>query len=304
MSSGQVRVFATMRNEAERLPYFFAHYRSLGAGHFLIVLNDSNDDSEALLSDQPDVSLWRTSAGYKASRFGVDWTTWLQFRYGHDEWCLTVDADELLIYPHHDKRSLQELTARLDETGATALGALMLDLFPKGPLGQQSHQPGQDPTQVLNWFDAGPYRATRQEPAKNLWMQGGTRDRSFFSKTPERAPTLNKFPLVRWNRRFAYMNSTHSLLPPRLNLEWDGPKSVSDDTRLSGALLHTKFLPGVTRRAVEEKARKQHFGQPDQFDAYYDWLASDPDLWHSDATAYKGWRQLVELGLLSSGGWD
>ena len=300
----QIRAFTTIRNEAQRIPHFLSHYRALGVGHFLFVLNDCDDESEELLIDQPDVSVWRTKASYKTSRFGVDWTTWLQFRYGHGAWCLTVDADELLIYPHHDQRRLSELTARLEETGATALGALMLDMFPKGRLSEHCYVPEQDPTDVLNWFDASPYRAIRQDPAQNLWLQGGTRDRAFFADTPDRAPTLNKFPLVHWSRRFAYMNSTHSLLPPKLNLEWDGPESVTGDQRLSGALLHTKFLPDSTERALEEKQRQQHFGQPDLFDKYYEWLASDPELWHSGATAYKGWQQLEELGLLSRGGWD
>ena len=304
IAQGQIRAFTTVRNELARLPHFLSHYRDLGVGHFLFVLNNSDDGSEAYLTDQHDVSVWRTNASYKASRFGVDWTMWLQFRYGHKAWCLCVDADELLIYPHCDSRDLTALTNRLDQIGATALGALMLDLFPKGPLGRQRYSPEQDPTEVLQWFDAGPYRAQRQLPAQNLWVQGGPRDRVFFFDRPERAPTLNKFPLVQWNRRFAYVNSTHALLPPRLNLEWDGPESVSGDTRLSGVLLHTKFLPGVVARSKEEKARKEHFGRPEDFDAYYDWLTSGPDLWDDKATKLHGWQQLMEMGLLSNGGWD
>ena len=138
---GQILAFTTLRNEAQRLPYFLAHYRRLGVGHFLIAANDSDDGSVDMLADQPDVSLWRTDASYKASRFGVDWMTWLQFRYGHDAWCLSVDADELLIYPHWTTRDLRALTARLDQTGACALGTMMLDLFPKGGLGQQIYHP-------------------------------------------------------------------------------------------------------------------------------------------------------------------
>lgn len=300
---GQVRAFVTARNEYTRLPYFLSHYRALGVGHFLFVLNNSDDPSQAFLADQPDVSLWRTDASYKAARFGVDWITWLQFRYGHRAWCLTVDVDELLIYPHWDTRNLTALTERLTQTGTPALGALMLDLYPKGPLDRPTYTPGQDPAEVLQYFDAGPYRAQRQWPAQNLWVQGGPRDRAFFADRPARAPTLNKLPLVHWNRRFAYMNSTHSALPPRLNCAWDGPACISGDTRLSGALLHTKFLPDVVTRSREEKRRKEHFGQPGDFDRYYDWLSSAPDLWHDKAVPYKGWRQLLDMGILSDGGW-
>lgn len=301
---GQILAFTTLRNELPRLPHFLAHYRRLGVGHFLMVANDSSDGSAEFLVDQPDVSLWSSDASYKASRFGVDWMTWLQFRYGNGAWCLSVDADEILIYPHWDSRDLHALTRRLEDTGATALGALMLDLYPKGPLGQGQYMPGQDPTEWLGWFDAGPYRVTRQMPKQNLWLQGGARERVFFPDRPHRGPTLNKLPLVKWSRRFVYANSTHSALPPRLNLEWDGPAAISGDTRLSGALLHTKFLPGVIERSGEEKRRREHFGQPDQFDAYYDGIAEAPDLWNPQSTRYEGWQQLAALGLISSGGWD
>lgn len=298
-----VLAFSTARNEYTRLPHFLTHYRTLGVGHFLFVLNNSDDASEAFLADQPDVSLWRTHDSYKASRFGVDWTTWLQFRFGNRHWCLTVDVDELLVYPHSDTRTLSDLTARLAQTNATAMGALMLDMYPKGPLDQATYTPGQDPTEILQYFDAAPYRAQRQFPAQNLWVQGGPRDRAFFADHPARAPTLNKLPLVHWNRRFAYLNSTHSALPPRLNHAWDGPACISGDDRLSGALLHTKFLPDVVTRSREEKMRQEHFGQPEDFDAYYDWLSSAPDLWHDQSVAYQGWCPLMEMGLISNGGW-
>jgi len=303
ISPGDILAFTTVRNEASRLPYFLEHYRSLGVGHFFFVANDCSDGSEQMLAEQPNVSLWRTDHSYKASRFGVDWTTWLQFRYGHGSWCLCVDADELLIYPHWTERDLSALTGQLEATGAAALGALMLELYPKGPLGSQSYTPNQDPTHVLKWFDAQPYRASRQMPKQNLWVQGGVRERVFFADRPERSPTLNKLPLVKWHRRNAYVNSTHSLLPSRLNLQWDGPPAISSDTRLSGVLLHTKFLPGIVERSQEEKTRREHFGQPDQFDRYYDGVIAAPDLWTQSSIAYEGWEQLTQLGLMATGGW-
>ncbi|MDA5093035.1 glycosyltransferase family 2 protein [Aliiroseovarius sp. KMU-50] len=301
---GQILAFTTLRNEMQRLPHFLEHYRNLGIGHFLMVANDCSDGTQEFLTEQPDVSLWRTDASYKASRFGVDWLNWLQFRFGNAKWCLTVDVDEILIYPHWQTRDLHALTARLELSGANALGAMMLDLYPKGPLGAGTYSAGQEPTELLNWFDPSPYRATRQMPMQNLWLQGGARERMFFADCPERGPTLNKLPLVKWNRRFAYANSTHSALPPKLNLEWSGPKAISGDARLSGVLLHTKFLPDIVERSQEEKQRGQHFGQPDQHDAYYDGVVGAPDMWYDHAVLYQGWKQLCALGLMSTGEWN
>ncbi len=48
-----------------------------------MVDNGSTDGSAELLAGEPDVSLWTTGTSYKASRFGVDWLTWLQVLHGH-----------------------------------------------------------------------------------------------------------------------------------------------------------------------------------------------------------------------------
>lgn len=289
----------TVRDEALRLPYFLDHHRALGVRQFLIVDNDSTDGSRDFLAAQPDVSLWHTQASYKAARFGVDWSMWLLMRYGHGQWCLTLDADELLVYPHMETRSLRELGLYLDQQGAPAMGALMVDLYPKGPINSVELGVGQAPTQVLTHFDSGPYRATRQKPKQNLWVQGGARERVFFFDDPRRGPTLNKLPFVRWNRRYAYVNSTHSMLPPRINHAYDGP----GESRLCGALLHTKFLPDVTTKAEEEKRRRQHFRYSERFDDYHDAVIAAPDFYHDGSVAYEDWRQLERLGLISRGAW-
>ncbi|MFM2390248.1 MAG: hypothetical protein RLZZ437_1803 [Pseudomonadota bacterium] len=298
---GQDAVLAvmTVRNEMLRLPYFLDHHRRLGVDHFLIVDNASDDGTAEYLAAQQDVSLWSTPHSYRLSRFGVDWTTWLQNRYAHGHWCLTLDADELFIYPYWETRDLRALTGWLDGLGQTALPAMMLDLYPDGPLGQADYAPGDDPTQVLAWFDAGNYGIKRQEPLGNLWIQGGVRGRVFFAADPRRAPTLNKTPLVKWHRSYAYVNSTHQILPPHLNHHFgcDGMELTS------GILLHTKFLPNIVAKSTEEKQRQEHFNNSALYDDYYDGLIGNPQLWCAQSHRYAGWRQLESLGLMSRGGW-
>lgn len=289
----------TVRNEALRLPHFLDHYRRLGVSHFLFVDNGSTDGTPDLLRDQPDTSVWTTSHSYRLSRFGLDWLTWLQIRHAHNHWCLTLDADEILIYPHWDTRDLRALTSWLARQGQMSFGAMMLDLYPKGPLHQQAYHPGDDPFATLNWFDAGNHCLQVQERMHNLWIQGGVRSRMFFGDDPRRGPTLTKVPLVRWNRRYAYVNSTHAILPRHLNRIYDD----RGGELTSGVLLHTKFLPVAADRAAEEKARGEHFANSALYDGYYDDLAQGPDLWCPQSTQLTGWRQLESLGLMSRGGW-
>lgn len=296
---GMILSFVTLRNEAMRLPFYLDHYRKLGVGHFFVVDNDSDDGSADYLAQQPDVSIWHTAASYRESRFGVDWLNWLMMRHAHGHWVVVADVDETLVYPDWPTRPLRELTRWLDTQGQPMMGAMMLDMYPKGSPDVRSYEPGEDPATVLNWFDAHGYWVQRQPKLDNLWLQGGPRARYFFAEDPRRAPTLNKIPLVKWNRHYAFVNSTHSALPSFLNhTQHDGENDL-----VTGVLLHSKFLPGTAARAREEKARNEHFLVAERYTDYYDKLTQSPDLWCADSTKYKDWEQLLALGLMSRGNW-
>lgn len=300
IKANDVLLFACMRNEAARLPYFLKHYRALGVRHFLIVDNASEDGTADLLVGQPDVSVWQSLTSYKASRFGMDWLTWLQRKFGHGHWCVTVDADELLVYPDCDMRDLTALTDWMAKHGQIMLGSMMLDLYPKGRLDDQTYVAGQDPREVLAWYDAFGYWVQKQPKMDNLWLQGGPRARRFFKDCPQHAPTLNKIPLVLWNRSFVYVNSTHNALPIKLNRTYESTNLEP----VSGVLLHTKFLPDTAQRAAAEKARGEHFSNSADFDAYYDALTENPNLWTEESTRYTGIDTFIDLRLMERGGFS
>ncbi|TMM52656.1 glycosyltransferase family 2 protein [Sulfitobacter sabulilitoris] len=302
--TGQIRpedilLFSTLRNEKVRLPYFLEYYREMGVGHFVIVDNGSNDGSREYLADQPDVSVWSTKASYRRSRFGVDWLNWLQRKYAHGHWTLTVDPDEFLVYPFCDTRPLRALTDWLDASSIKSFSAMLLDMYPKGRLDEQPYCAGQNPIEIASWFDSGNYSIARNHLFTNLWIQGGPRARVFFRETPEKAPALNKVPLVKWDRRYTYVSSTHMLLPRGLNQvydEWGGEKA-------SGVLLHAKFLNTFSEKAEEELDRAQHYAGSVEYKAYAETLKDDPQLWCKWSEKYINWRQLEILGLMSKGNW-
>jgi hypothetical protein len=294
-----ILLFSTLRNEAVRLPWFLRYYRDLGVDHFLIVDNGSDDGTAALLADQPDVSVWHSGRSYRRARFGMDWLTGLMARHGHGHWTLVVDPDEFLVYPFCDTRPLRALTDWLDASQVRSFPAMLLDLYPKGPIGAEPYRPGQDPTEIASWFDPGNYTIARNPRFGNLWIQGGPRARAFFADAPERAPALNKIPLVKWQRSFVYVSSTHMLLPRGLNHvydRWGGEKAA-------GCLLHAKFLDTFGAKAEEELARRQHFAGSQEYRAYRAGLETQPDLWCAWSEKYLGWRQLEILGLMSRGHW-
>ncbi|WP_298294761.1 glycosyltransferase family 2 protein [uncultured Litoreibacter sp.] len=299
IGKNDILLFCTLRNERIRLPFFLKYYRDLGVDHFFFVDNGSDDGTGAYLEQQMDVSVFYSQEGYKRARFGVDWLNWLQMRYAHGHWSLTVDVDEFFIYPFCDTRPIRALTDWLDASSIKSFGTMLLDMYPKGPIDSVKYEEGQDPFEVAHWFDSGNYTIQKNSRYGNLWIQGGPRARAFFYENAERAPAMNKIPLVKWNRAYAYVSSTHMLLPRGLNLvydEWGGEKT-------SGCLLHAKFLDTFKAKSAEELERKQHFANSHEYKAYNEGMAVNPDLWCQWSEKYINWRQLEILGLMSKGNW-
>lgn len=294
-----ILLVTTIRNEKIRLPYFLQYYRSLGVNHFLFVDNDSSDGARAYLDGMEDVSVWFTRGSYKSATFGVDWVNYLLRKYAHGHWSLIVDPDEFFIYPFCDTRPIRALTDWLDTAQIRSFASMLLDLYPKGPIDAVPYQPGQDPLEIAHWFDSGNYTVSKNARYGNLWIQGGPRARIFFADKPKLAPALNKIPLVKWNRNYAFVSSTHMLLPRGLNqvYETDGGEKAS------GILLHTKFLDTFTAKAEEELSRRQHYSGSVEYIAYAESLKAQPDLWCKWSEKYINWRQLEILGLMSKGNW-
>ncbi|MBM2575618.1 glycosyltransferase family 2 protein [Jannaschia sp. Os4] len=295
---GAILAMTTLRNERVRLPFFLDYHRRLGVGHFLMVDNGSDDGSADYLREQPDVSLWRTGASYKASRFGMDWLNWLGHRHCHGHWTLTVDPDEFLVFPFCDVRPLKALTDWLDGSNVRSFGAMLLDMYPKGPIDAQPYREGDDPFEIAAWFDGGNYMIERNATYGNLWIQGGPRARAFFADRPKDAPALNKTPLVRWRRGYAYLSSTHTLLPRGLNQTYDR----TGGEKATGVLLHAKFLDTLGAKATEEMERGQHYRSSTEYRAYAE-RGGGLDLWTEWSERYVNWRQLEILGLMSKGNW-
>ena len=116
---------------------------------------------------------------------------------------------------------------------------------------------------------------------------------------PGRAPALNKIPLVRWNRRYAYVSSTHMLLPRGLNNVYD----EAGGEKACGCLLHAKFLDSFVAKAAEEVERREHFARGREYEAYRERDVSDAGFWTACSERYVSWRQLELLGLMSKGNW-
>ncbi len=299
LGANDILLVAVLRNERVRLPYFLRYYRDLGINHFFMVDNASDDGSREYLAAQKDVSLWSTKTSYKASRYGADWINWLLMRHAKGRWILAVDVDEFFIYPFCDTRPIRALTDWLDTYSVRSFPAMVVDMYPKGPVDAEPYREGKNPFEIASYFDSGNYMISKNPSFGNLWIQGGPRARTMFADAPREAPSLNKIPLVKWHWSYCFASSTHMLLPRGLNLvydEWGGEKA-------SGCLLHAKFLSTLKHKVEEELERREHFAGSREYIAYAETLKAEGDLWCKWSEKYINWRQLEILGLMSKGNW-
>lgn len=296
---GNVIAFITVRNEMPRIPYFLEYYRRLGVGHFIFVDNDSTDGFTDYAIEQPDCSVWTTSASYKNASFGMDWINHLLHRYGIGHWCLTVDPDEILVFPFSESRNLHELTEFLDSEQMDHMFCVLLDMYPATRASLTHCAAGQNPLEVAPYFDASGYVQSASGSLGETWIQGGPRRRLFSSKEPDKAPALNKTPLVRWDARNYYTSSTHMLNRREVNVP-----HPAEPLSVTGCLLHFKFVAALKDKAEEEMIRQQHYDNSAEYAKYSALIGADKDvLFYEKSLMYEDTRQLVALGFMCQGRW-
>jgi hypothetical protein len=298
IARSDILLFATLRNEAWRMPYFLHYYRRLGVKHFLFVDNGSTDGFMDIMQEQEDCSVWSTEASYKGSNFGMHWLNHLLRVHGTGHWCVTCDPDELLVYPHCEERNLQDLAEFLRGENTDHLFCLLIDMYGEEEWFKADCRPGQDPLDITPCFDACGYVQSADTFSGGVFVQGGVRRRHFFRQSPSHAPALNKTPFVLWKKHYAYVSSMHTLNLKRLNRP-----HKAGHVSPTGCLLHFKFQSGLLGKAREEIDRKQHYGNSVEYKAYLEAGGGKASLMCDISRRYEGSRTLVNLGLMSPGQW-
>jgi len=293
----------------------------MGVDRFYIVDNESSDGTIDFLAEQPDVRLFGTPNRFSEAGGGTSWLNALLMEFGTGCWCVTVDIDELLIFPGSEQASLRSLTAHLDRRGHDAVVCLMLDLYPDGPLGEKPYVAGDDLIAAAPCFDRGPYERTPLDECPGFLIMGGVRERLFHPayrtrglaariyhalfnrvllRTPivrnnawirrlrlPSPPALSKVPLVRWDAASRYFRTVHAI----------SPKTIAPET---GILLHFKLLHDLHAKARDEAARGEYSRGALEYRRYARTLDqnSRTTFMYEGSLRFESTSQLVRLGLM------
>jgi hypothetical protein len=297
IKKNDVLLFAVMKNEAHRLRFFIDYYRKLGVSHFILVDNGSADHFNEVVAGQGDITTYYTAASYKASNYGMHWCNDLLRRHGCGHWCMTCDPDEFLVYPYMETRDLLDLTAYLDSLRESSFFTTMIDMYGDRAVEESFYREGEDPLSVCAYFDGTGYSKTWYSRYENTFIQGGVRRRMFYADNPGKAPALNKVPLIKWQKHYAYVESMHMALPRRLN-------HVFACSKTSGALLHFKFISQLVDKVKDEELAQQHWDNSSEYKKYGEAIKTRTLLHEpSVSVRYENWRTLARFGLVNLGEW-
>lgn len=285
----EIRAVLKVRNEVLRLPWVLEHHRRLGVDRFFVVDNGSTDGTVDYLLAQHDVHCFYTDSRFSESGGGRIWMNALLDAFGEGHWCLVVDADELFVFPAYESTGLRTLCAYLDQSGARAVFAVVLDMYASTSVKATRYSSGQSFLAACPYFDPEPYKLVPGKFFPPFKLLGGVRERMFWQNRNRgfSPPTISTVRLVKWKKGQQYV-SNHSLTPPiALSEIW-------------GALLHFKFLADFHARVVQEVARGEHYAGAREYRAYLEVMEQDPELTlHYEGSArYRDSEQLVQLELM------
>lgn len=279
------------RNERARLPYFLEYYRKLGVSKFLVMDNCSDDGSLEYLAAQDDCYLFRTTGShFEMNTQPPRWTNAVLNTYAKNHWCVVVDADELLVYPHSETVRLNQLCGYLETSGHDGMMAYLVDQYGDGPLADAAYTPGQPFGEACRYFDTQPgWMRAYSGSVPAVQMFGGVRERAFW-RGPFRKlmpPCLSKVPLVKWQHGMRYLAAQHTISRAKL-------------APVTGGLLHYKFLIGFQDKNAQEVSQNDDLVEKglQEREAYAAAIRANPklSLKGPGSVRYVDTNQLVELG--------
>jgi hypothetical protein len=264
---GEIRAFMVVWNDLLRLDSVLKHYRRLGVNRFFIVDSGSTDGTLDYLAAAPDVHAFSASGDG-----GIDSIHALLDTFGAGHWTLTVDADELFIYPHYEQLELPLFCRYLDHVGSQAVPCVSLDMYAASPVGDAVHSPGAPLLDTCRYFDAAPYRIVRTDVCPYFEINGGLRERAFGDTPANQLPVLSRVPLVRWQVGMRYLRGTGNITPVMMG-------------NVLAALLRFEFLSDFPERAQSGLVLSE---------------GPSTNLYFEGSMRFESSAQLIQLGLMKT----
>lgn len=289
-----VTIVALVRDGHYYLDGFFAHYRSIGARHFVFFDNGSSDGTIARIAREPGTIIVQSSLSWDL--FEYDFRRYAAETYCPNRWCLFADMDEQFDFEGSQEIGLAGLVQYLDAHGYTALVGQMLEMFPDTPLRETATLPYDEATRRYRYYDPGHIKAyDYYDPAISI---------SYYLQTNTTADAPIQFLFGGIRRKMFGENcalTKHSLVfigkgtRPGVHAHCASHVACADFTAL---IRHYKFTNNPFGRDAKsvQNATFSHGEDRQRLDT----IQNDPDLtlYSDDARAFTGIADLQSNGFL------
>ena len=219
-SKKEIILVCIFNNFSEFFEKWIRHYVELGVNNFVLVNNNSDDDSVKKINEitknikDIKLDLYNIEAPYNCFR-ACSWRQQILDIYGINRWYLNIDSDELF----HVDEKIEEYIDSINKDGHKSVKAIMIDVYSKKPIFENKN------ISDMEFVDSNTYK-TEINPFYGLRIYGGPRERVFGLKS-----SLQKIPLLYYTGNELIVND-HFLFPKELNF-----------VNISSAIFHYKFLP-------------------------------------------------------------
>ena len=269
-ADNSVYLLCVFRDEELLLEYFINYYKELGVTHFIMVDNLSVDNGVKYLKQIDDINLviYRASGSYREAAFGTAWINQLLSKYCNNQYCFTVDVDELFYFDPYKYNGLQDLIDAMESLKSNVIATTLLDMYPLTV--NDGYKKGEVFLSHSPYFDRfnGVYYKNNSRAYKNFYHKtGGVRER-VFGKTV----CINKFPFFKYDFAPVGVAAGYHFFQRKDDSGKNKVLMDSDAIRLfsqSALLLHFKFIkPNLKTFFKRRVSLNQDWDNSSEYQAY------------------------------------
>lgn len=126
--SDDIFLFCLLKNEEQRIDYFYDYYQKLGVTHFFMILNNCTDTTKEKIEKYNNTTIFEINKNYNHH---WKWVSKILRKYGTGHWCFVVDIDELFVYKDMNKCSLRNFIHNLEANNYNGVKSLLVDFYPE-----------------------------------------------------------------------------------------------------------------------------------------------------------------------------